>query len=126
MRVATPAIIEQRRVRLRHPYSEYLDLIDCKYHGETVNGQPHGIGHVDYLSHETDNWQSFKGYASFQDGRMHGRAILFCGFKCTRVFDVNNGVREGKGHTAGGGDDYNGEYRQKVAHGYGRNVSKGG
>jgi len=126
LEVASPAIVEQRRVRLRHPYSEYLDLIDCQYHGETVNGLPHGMGHIDYNSHEADNWQSFKGYASFQEGRMNGRAILFCGFKNTRVFDASLGIREGKGYSVGGNDEYNGEYRQKVAHGYGRNVSKSG
>ena len=62
--------IEKRRVRIKHPYSEYLDQIDCIFQGEILNEVPHGIGRFEYAVSEVDNWQSFSGFGQFVKGKL--------------------------------------------------------
>lgn len=110
-------VVEEVKIKMRHPIAEGIDNVICSYVGETENGLPHGLGKIDCKS----SVAPFTCFGTFKLGVLQDKAFLFDHEETLHIFDTRNGVRQGRGVIFRDGVmAYNGAFHEKQKHGYGQ------
>lgn len=110
-------------VQIPHPYMKTENnTVMCQYEGETLNGQPEGLGKISYL-HKKDkkDLYSFVGVAEFKDRKMNGNAFLIGGVRYLRIGEMKDGLRNGYSqiYRPNGTLSYEGNFKNTLRHGIG-------
>lgn len=89
-----------KKIQIRIPFFSYSqqiqskDTINAAYRGETINGNPNGIGRF-YFTLDGENYE---GSGNFVHGKLHGRAsIMNFNSGLTWYCDYKEGVMHGNG-----------------------------